>query len=95
MSTKPSAGLMKRFRRKVLSNWMLYLFVLPTLAYIVIFHYLPLYGIQIAFRNYKPARGIWGSDWVGFKYFIKFSVGIMMVSYGQDLPKIHAQHAHK
>ena len=30
-----------------------------------------------------------------FKYFIKFSVGIMMVSYGQDLPKIHAQHAHK
>ena len=51
---------------------MLYLFVLPTLAYIVIFHYLPLYGIQIAFRNYKPARGIWGSDWVGFKYFIKF-----------------------
>ena len=72
MSTKPSAGLMKRFRRKVLSNWMLYLFVLPTLAYIVIFHYLPLYGIQIAFRNYKPARGIWGSDWVGFKYFIKF-----------------------
>jgi putative aldouronate transport system permease protein len=63
---------MKRFRRKVLSNWMLYLFVLPTLAYIVIFHYLPLYGIQIAFRNYKPARGIWGSDWVGFKYFIKF-----------------------
>ena len=72
MSTKPSTGLMKRFRRKVLSNWMLYLFVLPTLAYIVIFHYLPLYGIQIAFRNYKPARGIWGSDWVGFKYFIKF-----------------------
>ena len=72
MSTKPSAGLMKRFRRKVLSNWMLYLFVLPTLAYIVIFHYLPLYGIQIAIRNYKPARGIWGSDWVGFKYFIKF-----------------------
>ena len=72
MSTKPSAGLMKRFRRKVLSNWMLYLFVLPTLAYIVIFHYLPLYGIQIAFRNYKPARGIWGSGWVGFKYFIKF-----------------------
>ena len=72
MSTKLSAGLMKRFRRKVLSNWMLYLFVLPTLAYIVIFHYLPLYGIQIAFRNYKPARGIWGSDWVGFKYFIKF-----------------------
>ena len=72
MSTQPSAGLMKRFRRKVLSNWMLYLFVLPTLAYIVIFHYLPLYGIQIAFRNYKPARGIWGSDWVGFKYFIKF-----------------------
>ena len=72
MSTKSSAGILKQFRRKVLSNWMLYLFVLPTLAYIVIFHYLPLYGIQIAFRNYKPARGIWGSDWVGFKYFIKF-----------------------
>ncbi len=62
----------KRFKKSILSNWVLYLFVLPTFLYVVVFHYFPLYGIQIAFRNYKPARGIWGSDWVGFKYFAKF-----------------------
>ncbi len=61
-----------RFRKTVLNNWVLYLFVLPSFIYITVFHYFPLYGIQIAFRNYKPARGIWGSEWVGLKYFTKF-----------------------
>lgn len=42
--------------------------VIP-LAYIIIFHYLPIFGIQIAFKNFTPGKGIWGSDWVGFKHF--------------------------
>lgn len=67
----PSSPL-RRFYKTVLCNWTLYLFILPSFLYITIFHYFPLYGIQIAFRNYKPARGIWASDWVGFKYFLKF-----------------------
>lgn len=64
--------LWRRFKKNVLRNWTLYLFVLPSFLYITIFHYGPLYGIQIAFRNYKPARGIWNSPWVGLKYFEKF-----------------------
>lgn len=53
-------------------NWVLYLFVLPMFVYLFIFHYLPLYGVQIAFRDYKVIKGIWGSDWVGFKHFNNF-----------------------
>ncbi len=62
----------RRFQKNVLRNWALYLFILPSFVYITVFHYFPLYGIQIAFRNYKPSRGIWESQWVGFKYFGKF-----------------------
>lgn len=63
-------------RYKIISlmkkNWILYLFVLPMFVYLLIFHYLPLYGVQIAFRDYKVIKGIWGSDWVGFKHFNNF-----------------------
>lgn len=50
----------------------MYLFLLPALAYIVIFHYIPMYGIQIAFRDYKPILGFAGSPWAGMKYFNQF-----------------------
>ncbi|MGN0970646.1 MAG: sugar ABC transporter permease, partial [Aristaeellaceae bacterium] len=61
-----------QFKKTILRNWVLYLFILPSFVYVVVFHYFPIYGIQIAFRNYRPARGIWGSQWVGLKYFEKF-----------------------
>ena len=53
-------------------DWQLYLFVLLPVVYYVIFHYLPIYGIHIAFKNYKLAVGIEGSPWVGLKNFNKF-----------------------
>ena len=53
-------------------NYMLYLFLLPAFVYLVLFHYWPIYGIQIAFRNFRPTLGIWHSQWVGMKYFIQF-----------------------
>lgn len=53
-------------------NGALYLFVLPMLVYFMLFKIIPLYGLQIAFKNFKPVKGIMGSDWVGLKYFIKF-----------------------
>lgn len=63
-------------RRRVLHHlrrtWILYLFVLPALIYLLIFNYVPLYGIQIAFRNFKPHLGITGSPWAGFKHFETF-----------------------
>ncbi|NMA83550.1 MAG: sugar ABC transporter permease [Epulopiscium sp.] len=53
-------------------SWILYLFVLPPIIYLLIFDYVPLYGIQIAFKNFRPAQGIWGSKWVGFAHFKTF-----------------------
>lgn len=53
-------------------NWVLYLFVLPAIAYVIIFNYVPMYGIQIAFKNYRAGLGIWGSPWAGLKWFNQF-----------------------
>ncbi|HLR43337.1 MAG TPA: ABC transporter permease subunit [Pseudogracilibacillus sp.] len=53
-------------------NWQLYLLVFPTILYFIIFHYFPMYGLQIAFKDFIAAKGITGSDWVGFKHFIRF-----------------------
>jgi len=50
----------------------LYLMILPSIITVFIFHYIPIYGLQIAFKNFKPNLGIWGSPWVGFDNFIKF-----------------------
>lgn len=53
-------------------NYQLYFFLIPAIVFIVLFMYGPLYGLQIAFKNYRPGKGIWGSDWAGFKWFIQF-----------------------
>lgn len=52
-----------------------YLLLIPALIYVLIFSYGPMYGIQIAFKNYKGALGIWNSQWVGFKHFRDFFGG--------------------
>lgn len=50
-------------------NFDLYIFLLPAVVVTFIFSYVPLYGVQIAFRNYSVRKGIWGSTWVGFDHF--------------------------
>lgn len=60
------------WKKNIKKNWQLYLFMLPALLFFIIFHYGPMYGIQIAFKDYIPSLGIWGSPWVGFKHFEKF-----------------------
>ncbi len=55
--------------RKVLSYWQLYLLLLVPVALTVIYKYIPIYGIQIAFRDYKASRGFTGSEWVGWYWF--------------------------
>ena len=53
-------------------NWQLYVMILVPLAYIVAFKYLPMYGTRIAFVDYKPLKGVMGSDWVGLDNFTRF-----------------------
>ena len=62
----------KSFLQKMAGNWDLVFFVLPGIIITTIYHYLPIYGIQIAFRNFKIKRGIWGSPWVGLDNFARF-----------------------
>ena len=52
--------------------WTYYLLLLPAIAYVAIFNYGPLYGVQIAFKDYRGALGILGSRWVGLKHFLNF-----------------------
>jgi len=49
-----------------------YLMILPVLIYLGLFAYKPMYGVIIAFKNFKPGLGIWGSEWVGLKNFRTF-----------------------
>ncbi len=54
-----------------LNNWQLYLMLLPAVIYVLVFVYKPMYGIQIAFRNFKFKGGITGSEWVGLENFMR------------------------
>ncbi len=56
-------------------NKLLYVMLLPVLIYYVVFHYAPMYGAMIAFKDFSPRLGIWGSDWVGFEHFREFFTG--------------------
>lgn len=72
-SAAENTGLMlkKDFKR----NRMLYLMIIPVLLFYIVFSYIPMSGIIIAFKDYKPALGIWGSPWTsdfGLKHFIDF-----------------------
>jgi putative aldouronate transport system permease protein len=67
-STSFGTAVRKDFRR----NWFIYLMAVPVLGYYLLFHYQPMYGAVIAFKNFMPADGILGSKWVGMKHFITF-----------------------
>lgn len=62
----------KSFKRHVLPYWDLYLLLLIPLVYVIIFSYIPMAGIQLAFKDFDFTKGIFGSEWVGLKYFEKF-----------------------
>jgi len=61
-----------KLQKRVLNNWELYLFIAPAFLFFLIFAYGPMYGIQIAFKNFIPSEGIMGSSWVGFDHFTRF-----------------------
>ena len=59
-------------KTKLLNDWQLYVLILPGVIYFIVFHYVPLYGIQIAFKDFKVSKGIVDSAWVGFDNFKTF-----------------------
>jgi putative aldouronate transport system permease protein len=94
------ADVWKRLKR----NRYLYLLLALPIIYFVLFKYGPMYGMQIAFRNYRVRRGIWGSEWVGLQHFVTylsdpefwvlvrntFRIGIAQVAFGFPIPIIFA-----
>ena len=64
--------LIQRIQRDFKRNWQLYLMVALPLTFLILFKYVPMYGVQIAFKDFKIGRGIAGSDWVGLKHFKRF-----------------------
>ncbi len=67
-----SAGFFKRLLKDLAANKVLYLMILPIIAYYIVFHYGPIYGLQIGFKKYSPGLGILGSPWVGLDHFVNF-----------------------
>lgn len=62
----------RSFMRRMKDNYQLWLFVLPGMIITFIYSYVPIYGVQIAFRRFSPRRGFWGSQWVGLDHFVRF-----------------------
>lgn len=74
MSTTISKSMIhaKKTFKMMRNHWQLYLIFLFPLAHIIIFKYIPIYGVQIAMKKWNPALGVEGSAWVGFRYFEQF-----------------------
>lgn len=70
--TKLRKNTSKKIIRNLVKDYQLYLFLLPGIIYFIIFNYIPMYGIQIAFREFVDIKGIWGSPWVGLEHFRRF-----------------------
>ena len=58
--------------RNIRKRWQLYLVLALPLCYLALFHYAPMYGVQIAFKNFIVTKGITGSPWIGLKHFQRF-----------------------
>ena len=71
-AVSPASGRRHPLLRRIWKDRMFYLILLPGICYFLIFHYQPMYGALIAFKDYKVAKGILGSQWVGMKNFLEF-----------------------
>jgi len=68
----PAIIVKRPLKRRLTDHWQLYAMLLIPVVLTVIYKYIPMYGIQIAFRDYKASRGFAGSEWVGFEWFRRF-----------------------
>lgn len=67
-----AAGTWHNQVKKMRQHWQLYLFLLPTIIYFLLFRFYPLYGLQLAFKKYRAVDGIAGSAWIGLDNFSRF-----------------------
>jgi len=94
----------QNFWRHMFRDRYLLFMALPAVAYFLVFHYYPMYGVMIAFQDYMPGKGIWGSPWVGLQHFQQFfngyffqrlltntlAISILSLLWGFPLPIIFA-----
>lgn len=69
---KPGKSYLARLKVDLIRNKNIYFLFLPVLAYYIIFNYIPIYGLSMAFQEYLPSQGIFGSEWIGFDNFKRF-----------------------
>ncbi|WP_445669483.1 ABC transporter permease [Paenibacillus sp. FSL R10-2736] len=72
VQTSVNNSFKQRFLRDFKLNRLLYIMMIPVILYYVVFHYAPMYGAIIAFKDFSPMKGILGSDWVGLQHFRDF-----------------------
>lgn len=63
---------LRNFKKAFIRDYQLYIMLIPTLVFFIIFEYVPMYGVQLAFKKYIAIKGIWGSPWNGFDNFSRF-----------------------
>lgn len=69
----PHAGAsLKKWFGRLHKNRQLYVLILPAIISVFIFHYIPIYGVQVAFKDFRASMEIWGSPWVGLNHFARF-----------------------
>lgn len=71
-NVKKGGPFLQRLRKEMRTHPALYLLMIPFVLYYILFDYVPMYGVTIAFQDYNVVKGIGGSDWVGFHHFEKF-----------------------
>lgn len=72
LAGKPKESFFVRLGKNMKKNWILYVMILPVVVYYIVFAYAPMYGIQLAFKNYRVKEGVLGSPGVGFEHFKRF-----------------------
>lgn len=63
---------MNNIKKSIIRDWQLYILLTLPIAYFIIFHYIPMYGVSLAFKDFSFSKGIFGSPWVGIKHFVSF-----------------------
>lgn len=72
MKSKQNQSCWQRLNLEIRKNYILYLMILPVIIYYITFAYVPMAGVQLAFKEFMTKKGIWGSPWIGFENFERF-----------------------